>query len=778
MSSPKKTRRLAAIMFTDIVGYTAIMQENEAKAVAIRGRHRKVFDEHHLQFNGEILQYFGDGTLSLFQSSVEAVECAIAIQRALNSGTDPVPLRIGLHLGDIVYDGTEIYGDSVNLASRIESMGVGGAILLSGRINEELSNQPQILTTSMGTFEFKNVAEPLEVFAVNQAGIILPDRTELKGKQKQPSKSIAVLPFVNRSAKEENEYFSDGMTEEIINALTKVRDLKVTSRTSSFFFKNKNIPIPEIGRELNVSTVLEGSIRLAGNRMRISAQLIDVAEDYHFWSETFDRSMDDIFAVQDEISLLIADKLREQIGPLDIGDRLVEAPNVSVDVYKRYLKGHYHLLKMLKSDLDEGMAIMEEIIQDQPDFALAYLGVHQGYAMLGAIGLMPGGEAFAKGKPYLDKAIALDPDLPENQLNLAWMAFLQDWDLQAAYAHLNKVLEIRPVVDYYQSMASTLVAEKKFSAAHHYIDTAFQMDPFSEINCHLKGFIYYCEEKFEKAIECFQKGVKLNPHFNVSMLYWGSALIALGRKEESLVFFQELPDDPADLLKLGGTTLAHATLGNQAKCEAGIIRLEAALQTDLMERAMNILILCRMVQDEQEEVLRLIEQGIAFHLPLMIYLPAEPMLKALRPNPKFQQLMQQVLGEETSFEVTDRKYKKALFTEKELKKYQKELDHLMTEKEPFLDPGLSLRSLAEMMELPANHLSQLLNEGFDKNFSEYVNSYRLEAFKAKVADPAYQHLTILGLAYDSGFNSKTVFNSFFKKMMGKTPRAYWKEVVK
>ncbi|MBK9016992.1 MAG: tetratricopeptide repeat protein [Saprospiraceae bacterium] len=402
------------------------------------------------------------------------------------------------------------------------------------------------------------------------------------------TKSIAVLPFVNMSANEDNEYFSDGMTEEIINALSKIKNLKVTSRTSSFFFKNRNIPIREIGRELNVSTILEGSIRLSGNKMRITAQLIDVADDFHFWSKTFDRSFEDIFAVQDEISLLIAEKLREHIGHFEIEDHLVDAPDIPAELYKRYLKGRYHLLKMSKPDIDLGLSLLAEIIEAQPNFALAHLGVHLGYALLGTIGLMPAGEAFAKAKPYLDKAIELDPNLPDCQLQLAWISFLQGWDIATAYQHLNNALEIRPVVDFYQSMAATLVAEKKFSAALHYLETALQLDPFSEINYHLKGFALYCQEKFEEAIEAFEKSIQLKSNFSIASLYLGQALLCQGKAAEGLAFFQKLPDDqPGDILKLGGTTLAYAALGDTMRTEAGIAKLEAVLQTDLMERALN-----------------------------------------------------------------------------------------------------------------------------------------------------------------------------------------------
>jgi len=774
----QKTRRLSAIMFTDIVGYTAMMQSDEQAAAKARAHHRSVFDVAHHKHEGQILQYYGDGTLSVFQSAVRAVECAIAIQRALREG-ESVPLRIGLHLGDIVFDGTEVYGDGVNLCSRIESMGVAGAILLTKTINDELSNHPHLTTVSLGKFGLKNVAEPIEVFAVSGEGVKVPERSALKGKQTLLNKTVAVLPFVNMSASEENEYFSDGMTEEIINALAKIEGLKVTSRTSSFFFKNKNIPINQIGKALNVAIILEGSVRLAGNQMRITAQLIDVQDDYHFWSETFDRPLDNIFAVQDEISLLIADKLREHIGHFEIKDHLVEQPNVPVGAYQRYLKGRYHILKMTKQGMEEGIAILEGITKEQPDYAMAYLGLNMAYTLIGTLGLLPAAEAFGKGHSYLEKAIALNPDLPDCQLQQAWSCFLQHWDFAGTYRHLEKVREAQPIIDYYQTMASTLVAEGRFKAAFSFIDTALQIDPFSAINYHLKGFIYYSQRKYEEAIEWFEKSVNLKADSTVSILYLGQALLLNGRAEEGLKYFESLPDDEeGDLKKLGGTTLAYATLDDKARANAGVRLLREALQTDMMGRAMNMLILCETMLGNHESALDLIEEGIQKRLPMMVYLPIEPMLKPLHGSDRYQALMKQIMGERAEVEPLRKKYKKALFSKEEMLAYRDQLKQLMEVETPYLDSGLTLRSLAEQMGLTANQLSQLLNKGFDQNFSEFINSYRLEAFKTKAADPAQQHLTILALAYDSGFNSKTAFNTFFKKAMGKTPSAYWKELVK
>ncbi len=777
MKKNNKIRRLAAIMFTDIVGYTSMMQSDEAAANTLRLRHRDVFEKNHHQYNGEILQYYGDGTLSIFQSAVEAVECAIGIQQSLQKG-DAVPLRIGLHLGDIVVDSTDIYGDGVNIASRIEGMGIAGGILLSGKLNDELKNQAHISTQSMGVFELKNIARPVEVFSVSNEGIKIPARHELKGKQKSPEKSIAVLPFVNRSADPENEYFSDGMTEEIINALSKIENLKVTSRTSSFFFKNKNIPLRQIGKELNVSTILEGSIRLSGNKMRITAQLVDVAEDIYFWSQKFDRNLDDIFAVQDEISLLIAEKFREHVGHLEIADQLVEPQDVSVENYQRYLKSRYHILKMSQSEIETGMDILKNIIAEQPDFALAYIGMHLGYTLLGALGMMPAMEAFSAAHPYLKRAIELDENLPEVQLNLSFDAFFHHWDFQKAYQHLQRSFEIRPTVDYYQTMASTLVVEGKFDAADNYIDTAIQIDPFSAINLHIKGFIFYVEEKFEQAIGYFDKSQQLKPDGQVSLPEWGQSLILLGRKEEALAFYENLPDLPGDLLKTGGLALSHAALGNVAEAKKGMAVLEAALQTPQMERAMSQLILCHTLMGNHEQALDLIAEGVKLKLMLIVYMPIDPMLKPLRQYPRFMELFEPVLGKKTEPQAPERKYKKSLLDEADLKKYKQQLEQLMDSEKPYLDPDLTLRSLAEMLDLPPNYLSQLLNEGFDQNFAEYVNSYRLETFRERATDPANSHLTLLGLAYESGFNSKTVFNSFFKKTMGLTPRAWVKKATK
>jgi adenylate cyclase len=317
-------RQLAAILFTDIEGYSALMQQNEPVAISLRNRHREILQQQHEHFNGTVIQYYGDGTLSIFSSAVQAVQCASAMQQQYCL-SPRVPVRMGLHIGDIIYDAEQAIGDGVNLAARIESLGVAGSVLLSDKVNDEIQNHPHLSSVSVGSYQFKNISRQVEVFALNQAGLVLPVAGSLAGKtvESMPvakpgaarcqTKSVAVMPLLNLSNDPDQEYFNDGMAEEILNCLSHISKLKVAGRTSSFQFKGQPIDLREVGRKLGVSTVLEGSVRRQGRQLRVTVQLINVKDGFHLWSEKFDREMDDVFAIQDEIALAITQKMRETL---------------------------------------------------------------------------------------------------------------------------------------------------------------------------------------------------------------------------------------------------------------------------------------------------------------------------------------------------------------------------------------------------------------------------------------------------------------------------------
>ena len=376
------TRQLAAIMFTDMEGYTALMQKNEQVAIERRNRHREVFEKMMAHHGGKIIQYYGDGTLSIFTSAIHAVNAGVAMQ-LLFLKAPQVPLRIGIHIGDITIDDSGVYGDGVNIASRIESFAVAGSVFISDKVFDEIKNQPLINTISMGLFNLKNVSRPVEVIAIANEGLAVPQPTDLKGKTSEPKNKLAVLPFVNMSNDTDNEYFSDGISEELINSLSKIDGLQLTCRTSSFSFKGKNIDVREIGKALNVSKVLEGSVRKAGNRVRINAELVNTADGYQLWSETFDRNLDDIFELQDEIAGIIANRMREQLV-----NKTVETsePSQNIEAYQLYLKGLFSFNKGTPPDYYKAIQFFDEALALDSSFANAHAMIASCYAALTSIG--------------------------------------------------------------------------------------------------------------------------------------------------------------------------------------------------------------------------------------------------------------------------------------------------------------------------------------------------------------------------------------------------------
>lgn len=589
-------------------------------------------------------------------------------------------------------------------------------------------------------------------------------------------KSIAVLPFQSLSPGLEAEYFADGMTDEIINSLAKIQELKVISRTSSFTFKGTQLKLSEIAKQLNVSIILEGSIRLAGTTIRINTQLIEAEEDFHFWSETFDRELNNVFDIQNEISLLIADKLREHLGHLNIENQLVDKYDVSLDTYQKYLKGRFHMMKLDYENTFKAVELFTEVIEEAPDFPLPYLDINQGYTYMGTMGIISSYEGYMKAQPFLEKAIELGPNLPETQLNLAWSSCWEKWDLQQAYRHLTEALSIKPTDNMYLTMANFLTLEGKLDTAMKYLNKALDLAPFSSTNLNYKGFIYYMKEEYDNALPYFKRSLQIQPELPFPVSYLGFSYLLNGQPEKALSYFTQLEDDDNGFLaKLGGTTITHAFLGNQEAASDGIIKLESYLDSPSAGTAMNFLIQCYSQLKKPEKALFHLQRAIEYKFPLVLLLPMEPLAKSLHHHERFNTLMQGILGESMQREPST-KPKSSMYTKEELSLYIERLTTLMEEDELYLNPDLSLRFLAEYMNLSANQLSHVLNEGVQKSYTSFINSYRLDYFKKRLHKEDAHQLTILAMAYDSGFNSKTVFNTFFKKEEGITPRAYWKAV--
>ena len=313
----------------------------------------------------------------------------------------------------------------------------------------------------------------------------------------------------------ENEYFCDGLTEEIINALAKINGLKVTSRTSSFFFKDKDIPVVKIGSELNVSTILEGSVRLSNNSIRITAQLIEVQNDFHFWSETWDRKLENIFDTQDEISLLIADKIRENFGHFKIEDTLVSKQTDYIEAYQYYLKGNYHFQKWNPADLELSKQYYAKSLEIDDSYAQSNFGLSQYYTMMAGLGLLPKKEAFKKANEHIIKALELCPHLPEAHYGLASISYWYEWDFKKTIQHLNKALAINPnfAPAYIHLAIHNCTSGKSIKALEH-IEKAITLDPLSSEVYFAKGYIYYLIEDYKTAIKILDTSLELNP-FNL-----------------------------------------------------------------------------------------------------------------------------------------------------------------------------------------------------------------------------------------------------------------------
>jgi TolB-like protein/AraC-like DNA-binding protein/Tfp pilus assembly protein PilF len=589
-------------------------------------------------------------------------------------------------------------------------------------------------------------------------------------------KSIAVLPFVNMSNNIETEYFCDGLTEEIINALAKIKELLVTSRTSSFYFKNKKVTTQEIREKLGVSTFIEGSVRLSGNHTRITIQMIDTNDDFHFWSETFDRKLEHVFEIQDEISLFIAERLREHIGHIEIEDKLVAPLSVSLVNYREYLKGRYYLMKLDYESTLKAISIFENIIKKEPNFPNTYLDINQGYTFMGSMGLLPAFKSFQKAQPYLQKALEIDPNSSRSQLNMSWIACWQNWDLKKAYLYANKALEIQPADDIYLTISNYLTIEGKYTSAQNYINKALELDPFSAINHHYKGYLYYLQQDYKQALPYLQKALELNTSLPFSQIFIGKSLLMNHKPKAALEYFKSLKGvSIKDLTHLGGEAMCYAVLGDVYNYSIKLKELETHLNSEVMDKALMFLILVNVLLGNYEKAIGYVEEAFHNRLPIILLLNTEPILKPIRNHTRFKKVMIKAISDNNNY-TPKKRYKQSLLKKDEISKYVKVLEKLMMDSKLYLNPDLSLKDLALQLELPANYVSQLLNQGFRKNFSEYINTFRLNEFKDRVVLEANKGLTIMAIAYDSGFNSKTVFNTFFKKNEGITPNTFLKSI--
>ena len=379
MANRRDKRRLAAILAADIVGYSRLMGADESGTLAqLKALRKELIDPKIEEYSGRIVKTTGDGILIEFSSVVDAVQMAVDVQRETARRNEGVPedhcivFRVGINQGDIIVDGEDIFGDGVNIAARLEALAEPGGICISRLVRDQVRDRLDYVLDDQGEIEVKNIARPVRVFRV---------RTDARASTQRAIQSdkpgLAVLPFVNMSGDPEQEYFADGVTEDIITALSKVRWFFVTARNSTFAYKGQSTDVRQVARDLGVQYVLEGSVRKSGNRVRVTSQLIDATTGSHIWAEHYDRELEDIFAVQDEMTETIVAAIEPELGETE-RERARRKPPESLEAWDLCLRGTWHTYRFTKGDNAEAQQLFERAIELDPNFAAAHSGLAYG----------------------------------------------------------------------------------------------------------------------------------------------------------------------------------------------------------------------------------------------------------------------------------------------------------------------------------------------------------------------------------------------------------------
>ncbi len=609
----KQGRQLAAIMFVDIKGFSEKMGEDEVLATRMRQKLEGGLKEFIPLHNGDIVKQLGDGALCLFNSAIEAVNAAIELQLCMR--IEPVvPVRIGIHTGEVMIDHNDVYGDVVNIASRVESFAFAGGVFISGKVYDEIKNQPGIKTLALGKFEFTNIKIPVEVYAITNEGIAVPNVKRMTGKgvsaykrRKRKRQSIslmmlgvvalsvvlyatvlkspdsvikntvAVMPFKNLSENKENDFFSDGITEDILTQISKINNLNVLSQSTTVQLKNNTKSIQELGEELHVGYILQGSVRRAVDQIRISAQLVDASTGKNVWAETYDREYSKVFEIQSEIARFIATVLKAKLS-LAEKSSINKKPTDNLSAYEYYLRGREHYHHFSKEDNLLAIGEFKMALSLDDEYSLAWSGLADAFSQKSRLGLpqhwldsskaaseqaikfdKKSSEAYKSmanfylytgdydmAKSLLLKAITLNPNnaaaignLGSCYLLLGQMVDALKWEKQSAVLEpkkfipfyivgwiyrllgdynmaeqwLKKSLELKPITDTYFNLAYNYLATGRIKEAKNLVSTIIKLDSTYADNYQIAGVIAQMSGDHNNAAIYFEKAIELDPAF-------------------------------------------------------------------------------------------------------------------------------------------------------------------------------------------------------------------------------------------------------------------------
>jgi TolB-like protein/class 3 adenylate cyclase/Tfp pilus assembly protein PilF len=656
-------RRLAAIMFTDIVGYTALMAESEEKGLRARERHRTALGPLAEQHHGEVVDENGDELVLSFPSALDAVNCALAAQEELRDDSE-LRLRIGIHLGDVVFEEGRVYGDGVNVASRIRPIAEPGGICVSGEVQHSIQNQENIKTRSLGRQQLRNVARPVEVFALGRPGTIVGSARDprpgfwSRGRSMAaalalalvalitwriwdqaviapgPIRSIAVLPLDNLSGDPEQEYFADGMTETLIADLARVRGLRVISRTSSMAYRNSDKTLPQIARELNVDAVVEGSVLRAGDRVRITAQLIQASSDEHLWSDSYDRDLRDILAVHSEVAQAIAGEIELQLSrPAERGQA---ARPVDPGAFEAYLKGRHHWNKRTGADLRKSIEYFETAIALDPDWALAHSGLAEAYVLLANYdpSARPR-DSMPRARAAAERAIELDDELAPAHTALAAVRQWYDWDWEGAEAEFQRALELDPSYATAHAWYAYLPVTKKRDTVEH-IQRARELDPLSMIIGSQMGLFLLLARDYDRSIETLLETLELDPNFALAQVVLAQAYAAKGMHEEAVEVAERLARTDSEPQHMVTLAEAYAAAGRREDA----LRILEEIHGSAIDPVYVAYVYAAL--GDADAAFEWLEKAYERRQLLVTLIHAFPSLDPLRSDPRFADLLRRI----------------------------------------------------------------------------------------------------------------------------------------
>lgn len=535
---PEPFHQLAAVLFVDIVGYSSMMQKDEQSAVEKINHFRDVLEVIAAELNGKIIQYYGDGALVIFNSATDSAEFAKLLQTDLSE--DPyIPARVGIHMGDVLLHNGNVFGDVVNIAARIQALAPTGGIYVSEMVYHNIVNKQGLDCVFVKEEHLKNIHEPIRIYELLTPNSIQVKETVSKPQaQSKVKTSIAVLPFFNMSNNEDQEYFSDGLTEDIITQLSKIKALKVVSRTSVMQYKKNPKHLKEIGRELDVSVILEGSVQRSQDQVRITAQLIDAATDEHLWADSYDRNVKDIFSIQREVALSIAEVLNATLSVQET-KQLDQTPTSNVEAYDLYLKGKCLVEERNKVDVLAAREAFEQAVAKDNNFPNAYAGLATAYLLSSFRGYEDPVKMLWMAKKYIDLALALDPLSGESQAALAYW-YHQKFDWHAAEITYRRALDLNPnQSNVYLWLAVLLEGKGENEEALKIYDKGCTINPAWDYLIANKVRCLYNSDKKEEAIKLQKKLIEKNAaekeiqntyYSDLGRLYW-----SLDKKEDAIL---------------------------------------------------------------------------------------------------------------------------------------------------------------------------------------------------------------------------------------------------